>query len=612
MPANRLGISLTTIIAVPLILVAVATAILLWELNRQSYEAFWVEHTDEVMMLAGNARNEFLSMQNALDAFMISAEPGARNLLAQHWNSCQGLMRQLVAQVTDNPSQEQRLMALGGLQSQWWETANGAISATSERASQEFAQRAMQIGGRVQDQFEQVLDAERILRVQRTARLRTAHRWALWGIPIAALMLAVGLALTTIREVQLASRTFASALKAAEDANQAKTNFLAVVSHELRNPINSIMLWCNVLLSGRTLEDKDEQGLQAIFRAAKTQAQLIDDLIDVSRIESGQMRLDIQPINLAETVRAAAVNMNPAAEAKGITLRVVTDPSGAIILGDSERLQQAVWNLLSNAIKFTPKNGRVEVRLERINSHIEITVADTGQGIDRSSLANVFERFWQGANGSRTDRGLGLGLSIVRHIVELHGGSVTAHSDGTGKGSTFVIVLPLPVSKTDFTSADRRHPTVARITERARVPRLDEITALVVDDDSEARNALRTLLTSLGAKVREAENAETAIERLNEAAPDVLISDLEMPGRDGYSLVKEIRESERSRGLAAHLPIVALTAYGRVEDKVRIFTSGFDSHVVKPVDPAELAAVITRLVAARGATPGHEPSSRES
>lgn len=612
MPANRLGISLTTIIAVPLILVAAATAILLWELNRQSYEAFWVEHTDKVMLLAGDARNEFLSMQNALDAFMISSEPRARRLLAQHWNTCQGLMRQLVAQVTDNPSQVQRLMALGGLQSQWWEAANSATSATSESASGEFAERAAQIGSRVQDQFEQVLDAERTLRGQRTARLRTAHQLALWGIPIAAMLLAIGLALTTLREVQLASRTLASALKAAEEASQAKTNFLAVVSHELRNPINSIMLWCNVLLSGPTLEGKDKQGLQAIFRAAKTQAQLIDDLIDVSRIERGQMRLDIQPINLAETVRAAAVNMNPAAEAKSITLRVVADPSGAIILGDSERLQQAVWNLLSNAIKFTPKNGRVEVRLERINSHIEITVADTGQGIDRSSLANVFERFWQGENGSRTDRGLGLGLSIVRHIVELHGGSVTVHSAGAGKGSTFVIRLPLPVSKTDLTSADRRHPTVTPITENARVPRLDKISALVVDDDSEARHALRTLLTSLGAKVREAENAETAMVRLNEATPDVLISDLEMPGRDGYSLVKEIRDSERSRGYAAHLPIVALTAYGRVEDKVRIFTSGFDSHVVKPVDPAELAAVITRLVAARGATPGREPSPRES
>jgi signal transduction histidine kinase/CheY-like chemotaxis protein len=613
MPANRLGISLSTIVAVPLILVAVATAILLWELNRQSYEAFWVEHTDKVMLLAQNSRNEFLSMQNELDAFMISSEPRAQDLMRQHWNDCQTLMRQLVAQVTDNPSQEQRLLMLGGLQSQWWEAATTAVSATSETIGRASAQRAAaQIGSRVQDQFEQVLDAERILRVERTARLRTAHRGALWGIPIAALILAIGLALATLREVQLASRTFASALKAAEDANQAKTSFLAVVSHELRNPINSIMLWCNVLQSSRTLEGKAEQGLQAIFRAAKTQAQLIDDLIDVSRIESGQMRLDIQTIDLAETVRAAALNMTPAAEAKGITLRVVADPSGVLILGDSERLQQAVWNLLSNAIKFTPKNGKVEVRLERINSHIEISVADNGQGIDKEGLENVFDRFWQGENGSRTDRGLGLGLSIVKHIVELHGGRVTAHSDGPGKGSTFVILLPLPVSKADLAATDRRHPTVTPITHNARVPRLEGVDVLVVDDDSEARHALRTLLTSLGAIVREAQTVDDAIASIAEAAPDVLISDLEIPQRDGYSLVKEVREHERARGVAQHLPIVALTAYGRVEDKVKIFTTGFDSHVVKPVDPAELAAVIMRLVAARRSPLEPESSAQTS
>jgi CheY-like chemotaxis protein/two-component sensor histidine kinase len=352
--------------------------------------------------------------------------------------------------------------------------------------------------------------------------------------------------------------------------------------------------------------------LQAIFRAAKTQAQLIDDLIDVSRIESGRMRLDIQAINLAETVRAAALNMTPAADAKGITLRVVADPSGVLILGDSERLQQAVWNLLSNAIKFTPRNGKVEVRLERINSHIEVSVADDGQGIDKGGLANVFDRFWQGDNGSHPDRGLGLGLSIVKQIVELHGGSVTAYSDGPGKGSTFVIRLPLPVSKADLTSADRRHPTVTPINHNARVPRLDDIAALVVDDDSEARHALRTLLTSLGAKVREAENVEAAFARIAEATPDILISDLEMPGRDGYALVEQIREGERARGFTTHLPIVALTAYGRVEDKVRIFTSGFDSHVIKPVDPAELAASTTRLVATRAGTPQREPSAQGS
>ena len=218
-----------------------------------------------------------------------------------------------------------------------------------------------------------------------------------WGIPIAAIILALGLTFVAWREIRSASNTFANALKGAQEANQAKTNFLAVVSHELRNPLNSILLWCNALLSSNTLEGKAEQGVNAICRAAKVQAQLIEDLLDVSRIESGQMRLDVQPTNLAEVIRAAVNSMHPAIEAKSINLQVVIDPRASAIMGDSQRLQQAVWNLLSNAVKFTPKGGKVQVRLERINSHLEITVADNGEGIDRDALSNVFERFWQGA-----------------------------------------------------------------------------------------------------------------------------------------------------------------------------------------------------------------------
>jgi CheY-like chemotaxis protein len=268
-------------------------------------------------------------------------------------------------------------------------------------------------------------------------------------------------------------------------------------------------------------------------------------------------------------------------------------------MGDSHRLQQAVWNLLSNAVKFTPRGGKVQVRLERINSHLEITVADNGQGIDKEALQNVFERFWQAAKPGSGDRGMGLGLSIVRHIVNLHGGTVTAHSDGPGKGSVFAIRLPLPVTTAGLADPGRRHPTVTDGAQTARVPRLDNITALVVDDDLDTREALTSLLTSLGARVSALETADGAIAALAEMNPDVLISDLGMPGRDGYSLIREIRAKEKATGTAgsyARLAAVALTAYGRVEDKVEIFSSGFDGHVVKPVDPAELAALIKRLV----------------
>ncbi len=290
--------------------------------------------------------------------------------------------------------------------------------------------------------------------------------------------------------------------------------------------------------------------------------------------------------------------MSPAAEAKSIAVQVVLDPLANAIMGDAQRLQQAVWNLLSNAIKFTPKGGKVQVGLERINSHLEIVVADSGQGIDKRALENVFERFWQ-AGPHTEERGMGLGLSIVKHIVNLHGGTITAHSDGLGKGSVFIVRLPLPVTTAGLTSPDRRHPTVTSIAQSARIQRLETIVALVVDDDAETREALRSLLTSVGAKVTTVETAERALEALIQAKPDVLVSDLGMPGRDGYWLIKEIRTREKATEASEHLPAVALTAYGRVEDRVEVLASGFDSHVVKPVDPAELAAVIRRLVEAR-------------
>jgi len=258
-----------------------------------------------------------------------------------------------------------------------------------------------------------------------------------------------------------------------------------------------------------------------------------------------------------------------------------------------------VWNLLSNAMKFTPKGGKVQVRLERINSHLEIVVADNGQGIDKRALEKVFDRFWHAGGPNSPERGMGLGLSIVKHIVNLHGGTVTAHSDGLNQGSVFAIRLPLPVTTAGLASPARRHPTVASIAQVSHIPRLESISVLVVDDDKETRDALRSLLKSVGATVKTAESVEGAIAVLAESYPDVLVSDLGMPGRDGYWLIKQIRAREKGTGASEHLPAVALTAYGRVEDRVEVFASGFDSHVMKPVDPAELAAIIKRLVEAR-------------
>jgi len=598
MPADRLRRSLTTTIVVPAILMALAAIALLWQLNRQVVETDWVEHTDRVMLFAQTAKTEFLSAEAALRGFLLS-DPIDHDAVQQHWNKSQEIIRQLGVLVSDNPGEEQRVMVLNGLESQWLEAATGADHVSTDAGKLDLARRAAAIGSKVLTEFDAITAAEEELRIARDARRDTQYRVAIWGIPIAALILVFGLTSVAWREIRSASTTFNAAMKDAEAANQAKTNFLAVVSHELRNPLNSILLWCNALLAAGTLEGKLDQGVNAICRAAKAQAQLIEDLLDISRIESGQMRFDVQPTNLPEVVRAAVESMSPAADAKSIAIQVIIDPRADVIMGDSQRLQQAVWNLVSNAIKFTPNGGKVQVRLERINSHLEIVVADNGNGIDKSALENVFDRFWQATGAHSAERGMGLGLSIVRHIVHLHGGTVIAHSDGLGKGSVFTIRLPLPVTTPNVETTERRHPTVASQAQIARVPRLEKISALVVDDDPEAREALRSLLTSLGARVKTAGTSESAIAVLDESKADVLISDLGMPGHDGYWLIKEIRAAEKATGAAEHLPAVALTAYGRVEDRVAVLASGFDSHVVKPVDPAELAAVIKRLVEAR-------------
>jgi signal transduction histidine kinase len=595
MPANRLRRSLTTTIVVPAILMALATIALLWQLDRQMLETDWVEHTDRVMLLAETAKAEFLSAQTALRGFLLS-DPINHDLIQQHWNKSQELIRQLAVLVSDNPSEEQRVIALNGFQNQWLEVARGADQVSTDADKRDLARRAGAIGSKVLSEFDAFTAAEQELRTARDARRDSQYRVAIWGIPISALVLVIGLTSVAWREIRSAGITFNAALKDAEAANQAKTNFLAVVSHELRNPLNSILLWCNALLAAGTLEGKVDQGVNAICRAAKAQAQLIEDLLDISRIESGQMRFDVQPTNLAEVVRAAVDSMSPAAEAKSIAMQVVLDPRADAVMGDSQRLQQAVWNLLSNAIKFTPKGGKVQVRLERINSHLEIVVADNGQGIDKRALENVFDRFWQAGGPNSPERGMGLGLSIVKHIVNLHGGTVTAHSDGPNQGSVFTIRLPLPVTAAIVETVERRHPTVASQAQIARTPSLDKISVVVVDDDPETREALRSWLTSLGARVNTARTVESAIAVLDESKPDVLISDLGMPGHDGYWLIKEIRASEEAHGSRR-------SSAGRCTDRLRTRRGSRRSSFVRLRQPRRQAGR-SRGARRRDQTPG--------
>ena len=391
----------------------------------------------------------------------------------------------------------------------------------------------------------------------------------------------------------------------AENANRLKDEFLATDSHELRTPLNSILGWARMLKTAELDAPTSDRALDAIERNARSQAQLIEDLLDISRIVAGKMRLEIRPLDLAPVLNAALDAVRPAADAKNIRLRAVVDPAAGTISGDAERLQQVVWNLLTNAIKFTPKKGTVELRLERVNSHVEIIVTDNGKGIAPDFLPHVFELFRQ-ADGdiTRAHGGLGLGLAIVNRIVEMHGGTVAADSQGAGHGATFTVCLPLrglrlEVETKSLDGAERTHPTAVSLSADENgvfrfLPSLENLHVLAVDDQPDTLDMISTALARCGATVETANSAQEGFERLQARLPDVLIADIGMPGEDGFSFIKRIRQLDRTRG--GKIPAVALTAYARVEDRLKTLSAGFQMHVPKPVEPAELVAVIASLV----------------
>ena len=397
----------------------------------------------------------------------------------------------------------------------------------------------------------------------------------------------------------------------AERASRMKDEFLATLSHELRTPLNAILGWAQILrVSGEDLAE----GLATIERNARAQTQIIEDLLDMSRIISGKVRLDVQRVDLADVVRAGIDTVRPAAEAKGVRLHTALNPAAAAagtVSGDPNRLQQVFWNLLSNAVKFTPQGGHVDVRLERVDGHVEFSVADTGEGIRPEFLPHVFDRFRQAdASTTRQHGGLGLGLSIAKQLVELHGGTVRATSAGPGRGSTFVVALPLTVIHPDSRprtdrDAGRLHPGAAALPSdlsQGACPQLDGVRVVVVDDEADARVVVRRLLEDRAASVRTAATADEAVRLVESERPDVLVSDIGMPGEDGYSLIRRVRALGPERG--GNVPAVALTAYARAEDRVRAVRAGFQTHVAKPVEPAELVTMVASLAGRTGPPPG--------
>jgi signal transduction histidine kinase/ActR/RegA family two-component response regulator len=372
----------------------------------------------------------------------------------------------------------------------------------------------------------------------------------------------------------------------AEVANRTKDEFLATVSHELRTPLTAILGWARMLRGGRLAGDAVGRGLEVIDRNARLQAQLIDDLLDVSRIITGKLRLEVRPIELAPVIDSAIDAVRDTADAKGVILERNVGANLTPLRGDPNRLQQVVWNLLANAIKFTPSGGRVNVVARVVGSELEIAVSDNGKGIEREFLPFVFDRFRQSAMG-RASGGLGLGLALVRHLTELHGGTVQVHSDGPDHGATFTVRLPSGVSNETVAPVASTRPT-------ANFPSLSGVRVLVVDDDDDARQLLALVLEQCHAEVLTAASTEEALRRVENEKPDIVLSDINMPDADGYAFVRALRERD---GGATHVPTIALTASVRGEDRRRALAAGFDMHVAKPVEPAALAEIVAELAA---------------
>lgn len=384
------------------------------------------------------------------------------------------------------------------------------------------------------------------------------------------------------------------ARKHAEEADRLKDEFLATLSHELRTPLTSILGWASMIRSGDVEGSNATRAVETIERNARSQARLIDDLLDVSRIITGNLRLDLHPLNLAPIVEAAIDALRPTADVKGIQIRAETS-GDCLVKGDANRLRQVIWNLLSNSIKFTQRGGMVTIDLRCVGSTVRLKVADTGEGISPEFLPYVFDRFRQAEGSiSRKQGGLGLGLAVVRHLVELHGGSISAESAGPGQGALFTVELPLAEERRDPARAEERRREVERRHSRKGSIRLDGIHVLLVEDDDDSRKLIGTMLKRYGARVTSTKSAAEALQVFANDLPDILISDIGMPDEDGYEFIRKLRELPPEKG--GRTPAIALTGYASRKDRERALAAGYHQHMAKPIEQADMIAAIAALI----------------
>jgi signal transduction histidine kinase len=606
----KLPLALHVCFAVALAIVFGTAAISYRNSKTLLSESEWVLHSNEIREVLSKLLLGVEAATTAERGFIVTGDETylAPNNAAQR--EVPDLSRRLRALTAENAEQQWRLRGLEPhieALLQWLRETTvirreGILSATEQRASTALGKGEIET---IRDGIGDMRDAENRLLQQRAEAVDTAAHSAAKAFVVTAILataLIVGLYAVVRRhervrakllsQEQAARRAAEEAAHKLEEADRAKDVFLATVSHELRTPLSPIVTWAEVLRRGNLDAEQFRLAVEAIQRSANAQAQLLEDLLDVSRIVAGKMRFEVRPVDLADVIQAAVDVVRPAANSKGIRLQTELDAKAAYVSADADRLQQVVWNLLSNAVKFTQKGGRVTVVLEEVNSHVEIAVSDTGKGIAQDFLPHLFERFRQ-ADAARTVRaaGLGLGLAIVRHIVEAHGGTVHGESPGPNLGSTFTVRLPLMPMTQTTEEAQHRHPA-EMVTLPGAYDALKGLRVLTVDDEPDSNEAIRALLCSCGAEVRLAGSAAEALDILGGWVPDVLVSDLGMPGEDGYALIAKVRAREDG---AKNIPAIALTGFAGVEDRERLLSAGFQIHVPKPVEPAELFAAMTNL-----------------
>ena len=455
--------------------------------------------------------------------------------------------------------------------------------------------------GETMSGYEKLTTGEPIKSMENRLRSKDGtYKWVAWSyfpVPEDGLAFGVGRDITELRNIQEVLRLRA---KEMEDANRIKDEFLATMSHELRTPLTSILGWSRLLDSSQLSEKEKERAVHIIQRNAEAQSKLIEDLLDVSRIITGKLRIEFQPVPFASITDSVINSLRPAIDAKQLQLETRIDPAAGPILGDPARLQQIVTNLLSNAVKFTPNGGKIEVSLARFDSHVRLEVSYTGVGIPREHLPHIFERFRQvDSSNMRAHGGLGLGLAIVDYLVRQQGGTVSAESKGPGKGATFTLVFPLTSSEVisnDLGSArlfSDRATAVLQSPETFAEQKLKQRRILVVEDDPDTRELLKTVLERHGAEITTVDSGPDALAEITRVKPDVIISDIGMAGQNGYQLIKQIRSLDPEEG--GHVPAIALTAYARASDRRRALLAGFQTHLAKPVEPDDLLAVILSL-----------------